>query len=359
MKKIIAEQYNVNDESYKLIQILVKDKQSIKKDQPIFNIETSKASVEISSPYKGIIKILKKINDNIKVGDELAYMFENIVDLEKFQKKYKNIRNSQTNIKSDISAKALKLIQTRKLDIEEIKKLNLRTEKEIIEYEKNRKKNLKIGVSANIIEKFTSEILPKSKKLEIENLYKSKNMLPCICGIEITNFDILSFSKKNNLFFNNFSPILIHIISKIIGRYKNLNGFFENNNRNYYKKLNVSFTYNYNNVLYSPVIYDCKKNSLEDIKLKMINLTKKIISNEIRTTDLSKGTFTVSDLSLVNDLSYQVPIIPAYTSCILGISLHKINKSLNCCLVYDHQMSSGKEASMFLYKVVEEFNKYR
>ncbi len=359
MKKIIAEQYNVNDESYKLIQILVKDKQSIKKDQPIFNIETSKASVEISSPYKGIIKILKKINDDIKVGDELAYMFENIADLEKFQKKHKNIGNSKINIKSDISAKALKLIQTRKLDVEKIKKLNLKTEKEIIEYEKNRKNNLKIGISANIIEKFTSEVLPKSKKLEIENLHKSKNMLPCICGIEIKNFDILSFSKKNNLFFNNFSPILIHIISKIIGRYKNLNGFFENNNRNYYKKLNVSFTYNYNNVLYSPVIYDCKKNSLEDIKLKMINLTKKIISNEIRTTDLSKGTFTVSDLSLVNDLSYQVPIIPAYTSCILGISLHKINKSLNCCLVYDHQMSSGKEASMFLYKVVEEFNKYR
>ena len=91
----------------------------------------------------------------------------------------------------------------------------------------------------------------------------------------------------------------------------------------------------------------------------MINLTKKIISNEIRTTDLSKGTFTVSDLSLVNDLSYQVPIIPAYTSCILGISLHKINKSLNCCLVYDHQMSTGKEASTFLNKVAEEFNKYR
>ena len=93
MKKIIVEQYNVNDESYKLIQILVKDKQSIKIDQPIFDIETSKASIEISSPYKGIIKILKKINDDIKVGDELAYMFENIADLEKFQKKYKNLGN--------------------------------------------------------------------------------------------------------------------------------------------------------------------------------------------------------------------------------------------------------------------------
>ena len=132
-----------------------------------------------------------------------------------------------------------------------------------------------------------------------------------------------------------------------------------NNKRNYYNKLNISFTYDYNNILYSPVICDCKKNSLEDVKLKMINLSKKIISNEIRTTDLSKGTFTISDLSLVNDLSYQIPIIPAYTSCILGISLHKINKSLNCCLVYDHQMSTGKEAATFLNKVVEEFNKYR
>ena len=79
---------------------------------------------------------------------------------------------------------------------------------------------------------------------------------------------------------------------------------------------------------------------------------------QFQSQDISNATFTVSDLTLVNDVSYQMPIIPAFTSAILGISLNKTNQTLNFCLVYDHQMSSGKEASKFLSEIISEFKKY-
>ena len=52
---------------------LVDDGSAVKEDQPVVQIETDKAVVNIPAPISGYIKVMAKTNADVKVGDVLAY----------------------------------------------------------------------------------------------------------------------------------------------------------------------------------------------------------------------------------------------------------------------------------------------
>ena len=54
-------------ESVEIIEVLVKEGDTIKKDDPIVTLESDKSSVEVPSPYSGTISKL-----NVKVGDKVS-----------------------------------------------------------------------------------------------------------------------------------------------------------------------------------------------------------------------------------------------------------------------------------------------
>ena len=54
-------------ESVEIIEVLVKEGETINKDDPIVTLESDKSSVEVPSPYTGIISKL-----NVKVGDKVS-----------------------------------------------------------------------------------------------------------------------------------------------------------------------------------------------------------------------------------------------------------------------------------------------
>ena len=59
MTPINVEQTNVNDDVVTIVNVLKKDLDKVKKNEILFEIESSKATVEIESPKSGILKILR------------------------------------------------------------------------------------------------------------------------------------------------------------------------------------------------------------------------------------------------------------------------------------------------------------
>src|SRR5271157_4415439 len=52
---------------------LVKDGEAVKEDQPVLQIETDKAIVNLPAPVSGIVKINAPEDSIVKVGDTIAY----------------------------------------------------------------------------------------------------------------------------------------------------------------------------------------------------------------------------------------------------------------------------------------------
>jgi pyruvate dehydrogenase E2 component (dihydrolipoamide acetyltransferase) len=75
MTPIKIEQTNVNDDTVTIVNILKKDLDKVKKNDLMFEIESSKATVEIESPKSGILKIIRNIGDKIKIGKTIGFIF--------------------------------------------------------------------------------------------------------------------------------------------------------------------------------------------------------------------------------------------------------------------------------------------
>ena len=78
---------NIGDfKDVEVIEVLVSEGQSLKKNDPLITIESDKSSIEIPSNFDGKIKSLKiKIGDKVSEGD-LILILEN---LSQTQKKFK------------------------------------------------------------------------------------------------------------------------------------------------------------------------------------------------------------------------------------------------------------------------------
>ena len=80
---------NIGDfKDVEVIEVLVTEGQTLKKNDPLITIESDKSSVEIPSNFDGKIKTLKiKVGDKVSEGDLILILENSSQTQEKFQKK--------------------------------------------------------------------------------------------------------------------------------------------------------------------------------------------------------------------------------------------------------------------------------
>lgn len=358
--KLLYEQEGVSDNEAEVVKLSYQDYEKVECGDIIAELETSKTAVEITTSKSGFVKNFVKLNDFVKAGDVIAIVSDNIKELEEESLDETSTVEKKIN-KTSISAKALKIAKNANISLETIERLKITSVNEINDYIKNANKenNLDINtkkditINSDLVAKFNVEDISKNKLTEINNLkFAQLNTIPSTCSIIVEEFDIVSFSKKNDLHFNNIFPVIAEICAKELKVFKNLNGFFYNNKKYFYEDINIGFTVDINDCVQVPVVHNCDRYNRKDLRNKYLELFSTLVKNKISISQLSKPTFIISDLSSVGDCFFHTPLLAPYTSGILGLAIDKRNSRLVITLTYDHQMSSGKEALNFLQSLI-------
>ena len=235
------------------------------------------------------------------------------------------------------------------ISIDTLKDQKIYTVDEINTYIKNNTSEKISDINESFVAKFKKTSPSKNKLSEIESLKLAQSKtLPCSCSIILEEFNIESLSKKHNLYFDNIFPVVAQICSHELKKFKNLNGFFHDNEKYLYEDINIGFTIDSNDHLQVPVIHNCDKYQMEEIQNILFEISKSSISENMTLSQMSKPTFVISDLSAIGDCFFHTPLLAPFTSSILGLAIDKIASRLVLTLTYDHQMSAGKEALLFL-----------
>src|SRR5258708_6498224 len=111
-----------------------------------------------------------------------------------------------------------------------------------------------------------------------------------------------------------------------------------------------------------PVIRDADKKSVAEIAGNMRELLVQYLSDEISVKSLLGGTFTLTDLSSEGVYSFQ-PLINRGQSAILAVCSEFPPAAdqegvFNLVLVFDHQLSEGREAARFLNELRHRLEGY-
>jgi 2-oxoglutarate dehydrogenase E2 component (dihydrolipoamide succinyltransferase) len=339
----------VSDNQAEIVTLFYANFEAVEDGAVVAEVETSKAVVEICANSSGFIKYMAEINDTIEVGDVIAMIGESIQELQEEGSNVDIGLDTQEIVQKAISAKALKIAKSENISLEILEKYEIYTVEELEAYMERASANTATNINEKLVAKFNEATLSKNKSSEITSLRIAQSKtLPCTCSIILEDFKIESFSKEHKLYFGNIFPVVAEICAHELGTFKNLNGFFHENKKYLYDDINIGFTIDSDGCTQVPVVHNCDQYSKDEIQTVFFELITASVKEKITIEQMSKPTFIISDLSSVGDCFFHTPLLAPFTSGILGLALDKKASRLALTLTYDHQMTAGKEALLFL-----------
>lgn len=136
---VILPQYNVSDDEYVMVDILVENEAYIEKGQEVAVFEGSKAAYEIEAPVSGYISFNSKIGEVVKVNEPFAEIFDSLEEAkEKLSRQL-----DKTKVSINISTKAKRLIDENNIDIKVFEGKDIVRESDVAKYLVNSQKDEK------------------------------------------------------------------------------------------------------------------------------------------------------------------------------------------------------------------------
>ena len=403
---------NIGDfKDVEVIEVLVTEGQSIKKNDALITIESDKSSVEIPSDLNGKIKSLKiKIGDKVSEGD-LILTLENtseiknekikkITEKEKEFKKTKVVKTEivQRSISKDnvtdipsASPKARKFARELGVDINQVigsEKDGRVVEEDIKKFVSSISKN-KIIINESKTEKIKNEFehsefgeieikdIPRVKKLSSKYLTNSWTTIP-----HVTNHDEADITEMES-FRNSLTDMysgekikitpLAFLIKGLVASLKKFPIFnssideIEKGKMTLKKYYHIGIAVDTPNGLMVPKIRNANNKKISLIAEELKEVSELCRNLKIDKKELFGGSMTITSLGGIGG-SFFTPIINFPEVAILGVGRSQkkqifingkfqIRTMLPISLSYDHRIIDGAEAARFNNDLKENLGK--
>ena len=411
MSEIEIKVPNIGDfKDVEVIEVLVSEGQTLKKNDPLITIESDKSSVEIPSNFDGKIKTLKiKVGDKVSEGDIILILENKSQTIEKVkkesikEKEFKKIQeikpeiqqtetnqNNVTDI-SSASPKVRKFARELGVDIKHVKgserkgrvvesdiKLFVASKSKNILNNEN-KNNEKINQEYSHSEFGEVEIkeIPRVKKLSSKYLTNSWTTIPHVTNhdeadiTELEEFrtsltDIYTGEKKK------ITP-LAFIIKALIASLKKFPNFNSSIDEIEKGKMTIKKYYHIGIAVDTPHgLMVPKLRNADNKNISLIGEELKKLSDECRNLKIDKkelfgGSMTITSLGGIGG-SFFTPIINYPEVAILGVGKSETKQvyidgkfvtriMLPLSLSYDHRIIDGAEAARFNNELKENLGK--
>jgi pyruvate/2-oxoglutarate dehydrogenase complex dihydrolipoamide acyltransferase (E2) component len=386
LQEIKAPQESVNDNFLNVVAVHYKNNDKVKKNDILIELETSKAVLTIEADFDGYIEYLCILDEEVKVNNTIIKIWDepikqlvdsNLNDIKTNPQKIQtpvtinNTENSNTNIITKFSKKALEFIIQNKIDTTIFKDYDFVSYEIAIGYgnspilkkEQNRVENK--PTKNDLIELDKTKILinkiSHAKKREIEYLSAVQNAgLVSVINIDL-NIEHLfqSVNQELKYFKNSVLPLIIYESARLLVKFPMFNSFYNDNVIAEYLEVNIGIAMDIDDGLKVVKIPNTNKLHLHETEEALFQLANKYIDKKLSTSDLTDITFTITDLSSFGAISF-TPLINKNNSAILGVSKidEKLNR-INLSLAFDHRVTEGKIAAIFLSNLKERVESYK
>lgn len=372
-----------------LVNYLKQEGDLVKRDEPIAELESEKATFELNAEESGKLSLVAKIDDVLQIGDLVAKIDTDVaVPNEAPAASAPAAQNTSapaqaqpaaeapvTTIPNDLKASpvASAMIADKKIDPTTItatgsggrimkgdvlaalaspgrqtfpgQPLNARNER------REKMSNLRKTISRRLVEsKNTTAMLTTfnevdmTRIMEIRKQYKDKFKEQHGVGLGFMSF----FSKACAIALSEWPAV---------------NAYIDGNELVYHDYADISIAVSTPKGLTVPVMRNVESMSMAEIEKSVVDLATKARNGKLGMDELTGGTFTITNGGTFGSL-LSTPIINLPQSAILG--MHKIQERpmaiagqvvirpmMYVALSYDHRIIDGKESVSFLVRVKE------
>ncbi|HAK89420.1 MAG TPA: 2-oxo acid dehydrogenase subunit E2 [Nitrospiraceae bacterium] len=355
---------------------LVKEGDSVDEHQTILEVETDKAVVEVPSPKKGrVLKINKDIGDMAKVGEVLMIIAESGEAVE--EKPMAEERPKSVSVVGVLPEEEDEILATPAVralakelgvKIEAVKGSGPGgsiTKDDIIDASGKAKKAEDIY---GVIEKIPLRGL---RRTIAKNLIQSQRMTAFVTGMDeadITELWNLREREKKELLQKGihltFIPFFIKAIQHALAEHPRLNASIDDEREEVIikKYYNMGIAVDTPDGLMVPVIRNTDKKTILELASDIQDLGRKARDRKIKLEEIKGSSFTITNYGHFGG-TFATPIINYPDVAIFGTGRIAdkpwvkdgqivIRKILPISLTFDHRVTDGVDASLFLSKVI-------
>jgi pyruvate dehydrogenase E2 component (dihydrolipoamide acetyltransferase) len=371
-------------ETGKLLAWRKKEGDHVAKGEPLLEIETDKAVVEIESPAAGILAGVKSHQGAVvPVGEIIAWIVApgeqppapSLAATPTGRAKTEQPKSSavtpvaaqsSASQSINISPKARRLAKEQGIDITQIKGTGPQgsiTTEDVIAAKES-------GTSASNATDSSASSAPLSAiaRLMAERTTKSWATVPHFFVLrDADSTALLEFQKKLKSNSQSISPTitdcLIGLVAHVLERHPALNSSWTGDNIRSNPDINLSLAIAVADGVVAPVVQTANSRSLADIATRRSALAERARSGKLTPADISGGTFTISNLGMLKVDSFTAIITPpqaavlavgAVSDRVVAIGGKPVVRPvMTLSLSSDHRVVDGARAAAFMNDLVE------
>ncbi len=205
--------------------------------------------------------------------------------------------------------------------------------------------------------------LSRMKRSEGQTLAAgTSNAIPSSVSVTCLTRGLRAALQANPIVAGNIGAVIVYESARLLRKYPAFNATYRPGNMMQYEQVNIGYAMDDGQGLKVAVLQDCDKKSLAEITEELRTLVLAYLENKLSPTQISGGTFTISDLSGLS-VSNFMPLISEDQGAILGVGGEQfLPGSKDGCytltLAFDHQLSEGRTAALFLNDLKERLMYY-
>jgi pyruvate dehydrogenase E2 component (dihydrolipoamide acetyltransferase) len=373
-------------ETGKLIAWLKKEGDRVSKGEPLLEIETDKAIMEIESPGEGVLGGVKaEAGAEIPVGQTIAWILrpgENVpIDQPVSQSgRHKEHPSSQaapvatevaakSAAQNKVSPKARRLAKELKVDLTGVRGSGAGGEilASDIEAAAGAPAKQQLPTAAQT----SADSLSTIARLMAERTTRSWTSVPHFFVVREVDAGALNgvraqiaaaFENKQSSRITH-TDLLIALVARVLARHPRVNASWTGDGIHNNADVNIGLAMAVEDGVVAPVIPGADRLDLGQIAAQRKDLTERARAGKLRPADLAGGTFTISNLGMYNVDAFTAIIIPPQAA-ILAVGRiadrvvpfegkPAIRPMLTLTLSADHRVIDGARAALFLDELVQ------
>lgn len=372
-------------ETGKLIAWLKKEGDRVNKGEPLLEIETDKAIMEIESPGEGVLGGVKaEAGSEIPVGQTIAWILRPGEHVPLDQPMAQSGRHpehasshaipittemaAKTAASTKVSPKARRLAKELNVDLTQVRGSGAGGE--ILASDIQTAAALAEQQSPTAVQ-VAATPLSSIARLMAERTTQSWTSVPHFFVVREIDAGALNgarvqmgavFESKQGLRITH-SDLLIALVARVLARHPRVNASWTGDGIRNNPDVNVGVAIAVEDGVVAPVIPGTDRLNLGQIAEQRKDLTERARAGKLRPTDLAGGTFTISNLGMYNVDAFSAIIIPPQAA-ILAVGhiadrvvpfegKPAIRPMFTLTLSADHRVIDGARAALFLDELVQ------
>ena len=358
---------------------LKNDGDIVELDEIIAEIDSDKATFDLTAESSGKLKIQAQEGDTIKVGAHICSIEEGVFKKEKkseveqgtpINNKTEKKDKNKTTEKLNITPVAQKIIEEKGLDISNVSGTGIGgkiTKEDVLDINQNSPKKVQKKIS-EVTRRVKMTQLRKTIAKRLVAVKNETAMLTTFNEVDMSSIMNIrsqykdSFKEKYgvNLGFMSFFTKACCIALK---EWRSVNAMIDGDEIVYNDNCDISIAVSTPKGLVVPVIRKADLLGFDDIEKEVSRLAKKSRDGKLSIEEMKGGTFTITNGGIFGSM-LSTPIINSPESAILG--MHNIVKRgvvvndelvirpvMFLALSYDHRIIDGRESVGFLVRIKE------